>query len=292
MPNTSKMIWPYPNKDSDPWFDAFTSMVLAMDASGYASREDRSIVLTGGGVVSFVASTGSLSWAAAIAMLSPIAGFKMTLPVGSVALQDGQALYVNVTRSPVGALTLSAQVGNQVPNTDAAMLLAIRSGTVVYWRNGAASVDGVPSTLFAGGGGGGGASPTLNEIVKLATRESHNDVTPLVVGGDAFNPNDYTSSGYAKVLSFRAVVANGDTGMTTHAILYNLTDGDPISTLSFTSTTPTKAQATLALGSGSGQIDLSEKFYEVRIALTATPGGPTNTIELYGAEILVVNTPT
>lgn len=290
MPNTSKMIWPYPNKDVDPWFDIFESMVSAMDASGYASREDRSIVLTGAGVVSFAASSGSLSWTAAIVMLSPIAGFKMTLPAGSVVLHDGQALYVNVTRSPVAALTLSTNVANQVPNTDAAMMLAIRSGSVVYWRNGAASVDGVPSSIFAGGGGG--TSPTLNEIVKLATRESHNAVTPLVVGGDTFNPNDYTSSGYTKTLSFRAVVANGDTGMTTHALLYNLTDGDLISTLSFTSTTPTKAQSTLALGSGSGQIDLSEKFYEVRIALTTTPGGPTNTIELYGAEILVVNTPT
>lgn len=288
MPNSSKMIWPYPSKDADPWFDTFESMVVAMDSSGYASREDRSIVLTEGGNVSFVASTGLLQWSAGIVMLSPIAGFKMTLPAGFVILQDGQALYVNLTRAPVGNITLSILSGNQIPNTDSAMLLAIRSGANVYWRNGAMIADGQTTTLFAGGG----ASAILHETIKFATRESHNAVTPLVCGGDAFNPLDYVISGYTKVITFRAVVANGDVGMTTNAILFNLTDSDPIATLAFTTTTPTKAQATLVLGAGAGQVDLSEKIYEVRIALTAPPGGPTNTVELYGAEILVVNTPT
>ena len=111
-----------------------------------------------------------------------------------------------------------------------------------------------------------------------------------MVGADSFNPLDYANGGYTRVILFRAVAANGDVDMTTSVSLYNVTDADPIATLSFTSTTPTKNEIVLVEGSGSGKIDQSEKIYEVRISLTSPPGGPTNTIELYGAEILVVNT--
>ena len=49
MPNTSKMAWPYPTENQDPWWDAYVSLMTAMDASGFASREDRSIVVMEGG---------------------------------------------------------------------------------------------------------------------------------------------------------------------------------------------------------------------------------------------------
>jgi hypothetical protein len=280
------MIWPYPSKDTDPWFDVFESMIAAMDASGYASREDRSIILSEGGTVSFTASTGLLSWSSAIVMLSPIAAFKESIPAATVTILDGQILYINIVRSPLGNLTLSSFVANQLPNTDTAMALAIRSGANVYWRNGALIKDGQSTTLFSGGGGGA----NLLESVKMATRESHGSTTPLVVGGDSFNPLDYANVGFARSLIFRAVAANGDIGMTTSVTLYNLTDSDTVATLLFTSTTPTKQQITLTEGTGAGQIDPLEKVYEVRIGLTVPPGGPTNTIELHGAEILVVNT--
>lgn len=286
MPNTSKMIWPYPTKDSDPWFENFQSMVTAMDSSGYASREDRNIVLSGGGLVSFVAATGLLSWSAAMVFLSPISPFKETLPAGSVTIQDGQRLYVNVTRSPLGGVSLSSIVANQIPNTDDAMLIAVRDGSAIYFRNGSRVLDGQTKTLFDPSGAG----IQQIDVLKLSTRESHDSVTALVVGGDAFNPTDYDKPGFARTLTFRAVAANGDIGMTTTVKLYNVTDSDLCATLSFTSTTPAKDQIVLVEGAGAGQIDLVEKIYEVRIALSAPPGGPTETIELYGAEIVVVST--
>ena len=142
MANSSKMLWNFPDQDENPWYDSFESMVIGQDSSAYASREDRSIVLSGGGLVSFVASTGIVEWSAAIVLLSPIAGYQMSLPAGSATLLDGECLYVNVTRSPVGNVSLSSFVAGQVPNTDSAMLLAIRSGSIVYWRNGAGIADG------------------------------------------------------------------------------------------------------------------------------------------------------
>jgi len=290
MSNTSKMLWPYPSKDSDPWFDGFESMTTAMDASGYASREDRSILIDGGGTVSFTASSGLVTWSAAIVFLSPIAGFKLSLAAGSATLLDGQCLYVNLTRSPTGNVALVGSVAGTVPNTDQAMLLAIRDGSSVYFRNGCQLQDGQSKSLFSSGGLATGTK--LFDVVKMATRESHNAVTPLVVGGDAFNPTLYDRSGFTKSMVFRAVAANGDIGLSNTVMLYNVTDSDLIATLTFTSTTTTKMEAVLAQGTGAGQVDPSEKIYEVRMAMGAPPGGPTQTIELYAAEIIVTNTAT
>jgi hypothetical protein len=288
MPNTSKMIWPYPNKDSDPWFEMFESMVAAQDASGYASREDRNIILNGGSLISFTASNGLLQWTAPIVLLSPISSLKESIATGFVNILDGQWLYVNVTRAPQSAISLTALVANQVPNTNDAFVIAVRDGSSVYFRNGARIGDGETTTLFSGGGSGA----EFLDVLKLATRESHNATTPLVAGGDSFNPTDYDKPGFTKTMTFRAVAANGDVGMTTQVILWNLTDSEAVATLSFTSANPTKAQVALTEGAGAGQIDASEKLYEVRIRLTTAPGGPTETVELFGAEIIIENTPT
>jgi hypothetical protein len=288
MPNTSKMIWPYPNKDSDPWFEMFESMVTAQDASGYASREDRNIILNGGSLVSFTASTGLLQWTAPIVLLSPISSLRESIATGFVNILDGQWLYVNVTRAPQANISLTALVANQVPNTNDAFVIAVRDGSYVYFRNGARIGDGETTTLFSGGGSGA----EFLDVLKLATRESHNATTPLIAGGVAFNAADYTKPGFTKTMTFRAVAANGDIGMTTQVVLWNLTDSEPVAILSFTSANPTKAQLALVEGAGAGQIDASEKLYEVRIMLTTAPGGPTETIELFGAEIVIENTPT
>lgn len=294
MTSTSKMLWPYPSKDLDPWFDGFESMVGAMDASGYASREDRNILISEGGNVAFTASTGLLSWSAAIVFLSTISGYKLTLGAASVNLLDGECLYVNATRSPTGNVSLSPLVAGTVPNTDSAMLLAVRNGTSVYFKNGSQVSDGQSKSLFSSGGGGGGLQPgsTIQEIVKIATRASHGSDTPLIVGGDAFDPTAFDKPGFTKTMVFRAVAANGDIGLSNTVQLYNLTDSDPIATLTFTSTSTAKMEATLTEGAGAGQVDPAEKIYEVRIALGAPSGGPTETIELYGAEIIVTSTAT
>lgn len=291
MPNTSKMLWPYPTKDSDPWFEAFESMTVAMDSSGYASREDRNILISGGGSVSFTASSGLVTWSAGLVFLSTIAGFKLTLPAGSVTLVDGACLYVNVVRSPTGNLSLAAFAAGQVPNTDSAMLLAVRNGSAVYFRNGSEVSDGQTKSLFSSGGGLQTGSKIF-ETTKLATRESHGSDTPLIVGGDAFNPTVFDKPGFSKSMIFRAVAANGDTGLSNVVQLYSVSDNDLIATLTFTTTTATKMEAVLTQGTGAGQVDPSEKIYEVRIALGAPSGGPTETIELYGAEIIVSSTAT
>lgn len=148
MPNSSKMLWPYPTKDSDPWFDEFESMVAALDSSGYAAREDRNIIVGGGGDVFWDATSSTLTWDDDFTVFSLIAGFKLTVAAGSTSIADGEILYVNVTRAPVQNASLSIGTVSNVPNTDSAMAFAVRVGDTIYWRWGVKLEDGETANLF------------------------------------------------------------------------------------------------------------------------------------------------
>ena len=87
------------------------------------------------------------------------------------------------------------------------------------------------------------------------------------------------------------MAANGESGITTFVKLVNITDGDEIASLSFSTTEQFKDQVTLVEGGGPGQVDVAEKIYEVRIGLDAAPVNPTETVELYSAEIRVLSVP-
>ena len=287
MPNTTKMQWPFPAQDSDPWFDNFESMVTAIDSSGYAHREDRHARIAGGGTVSFDATSGLVSWSEDIVVLSPISGFKITVPANSHTLEDGESVVFDVARSPTQNVTAASSVVSNVPNTNDAYALVVRSGLAVYWANGAKVADGEAKSLF----GGPAAGLRQLEILNLSNRASHDSTTPLVVGSAAFNPLDHDKPGFTRTVSFRAVAAAGDVGITVFVKLINITDGDEIASLSFDSTEQVKDEVVLTEGTGLGDVDQIEKLYEVRIGLDATPINPTETVELYGAEIRVLSVP-
>jgi len=154
VPNSDKMLWPYPNKDTDPWFDIFESMVTAMDSSGYSAREDRSIIWSGGGDVTWDAGSNTLTWPLPFVAFSMIAGFKLTIPAGSVTIADGEVLYVTLTRSPTTNVSIGVVPATSVPNTNEAMAVAVRTGTTVYFRWGSKIETGETLNLFAVSGGG------------------------------------------------------------------------------------------------------------------------------------------
>ena len=148
MPNTNKMMWSYPARDDDPWYEKFEQLTIAQDSSGYANREDRQIIMGGGGDVTFDAGTGSLTWAAAIDFYSLISGFKISIDPTTVVIEDGEVIYLNLTRSPTQNLTVSTAAANQVPNTDDSMAIAVRVGTTVYWRHGSKVESGETVNIF------------------------------------------------------------------------------------------------------------------------------------------------
>lgn len=161
MAESRRLRWPYPNQYVDPWYDAFESLVDAMDASAYTVREDRSSVLMSTATVSFNVSgaDGVLTWNAPIELLAPLSGFLLSVSAGTATLRDGELLYMQVVRAPTANITVSFNVARAVPNTDDCLLMAIRRGSTVYWRDGKVINHGESVQLFStsGGGGGGGA---------------------------------------------------------------------------------------------------------------------------------------
>jgi hypothetical protein len=154
MPNSTKMLWPYPNQDQDPWYDAFVAFVAAMDSSVYMSREDRQLVIHGGGSISFTDPT--LTWTAPIYVFSPATGFYAQIAAGSASITAGQVAYIDMPRSMTANQTVTLTVANQAPNTDTALVLAVRLGTQVIFRTGVFVNDGSIAAL------GGGSAPSLN----------------------------------------------------------------------------------------------------------------------------------
>lgn len=164
MPNSPRVLIPYPSENQDPFYDAFVSMVNAIDAALYAEREDRQIVLMGGGTVTFIVDGGTgaatLTWTLPISISAPLTGFRWEVPSPSpsLVLVEGDAVYVELVRSPTQNITLTALKAPQVPSSNDALLVGIRKGSHFYFRNGRSLANGdsleiLDVTIGTGGSG-------------------------------------------------------------------------------------------------------------------------------------------
>jgi hypothetical protein len=175
------MTWPYPTAETDPWFESFVAFVLAMDASGHASREDRNVFAAEGGVITWVPGTDTLSWAGEIFISAPSTGFSWRVPANSVTLNVGEVLYVSLARNPLSNVALSPLVASSAPNTDNALVLAVRFGDTVIWRTGLRMLS--------------GSSPSLSPVSVIsasfslahAGTRTTADPVELIVGGGLFD---------------------------------------------------------------------------------------------------------
>jgi hypothetical protein len=205
------MEWTYPAEDENPWFDRFIAFVQAMDASGYAAREDRSIIFAEGGIISWDSSTG-LTWSDEIWITAPITGFSWRVQpqVSPLAIAEGEVLYVSLNRGPLTNTALTASVGVTLPSDDSAIAIAVRVGTKIYWRNGLALSDGrtFPSGLDV-------QSNSISEVsfslVHNGLRTT-NDPVEAAVGGGLFNGgmSAPTSIRFALTAYYNATGSTGD----------------------------------------------------------------------------------
>jgi hypothetical protein len=151
MPLSPKMNWPYPKEFQDPWWDIFEAFVKAMDASVFTTREDKNLTFFGGGTFSFDAGTNNVSWTAPLVAQSAVTGFRWYVPDssfgGSVTVNDGELLYVDLVRAPQAAQNIPA-VAAQVISSDNALAIAQRIGSVLYFRNGILLLDGQSGPVF------------------------------------------------------------------------------------------------------------------------------------------------
>ena len=148
MSESSRMDWPYPGRDDDPWYDKFDDLIQALDVSGYASREDRSLLLSGGGTITWTLGTSTLSWTAPIVFSDPLTGFLLSIAAGSVVMANGQVFYTTLVRQPLQNQSISAVVANQIPGApdgDNTIAIAVRIGDRIYFRTGFSLADGESS---------------------------------------------------------------------------------------------------------------------------------------------------
>lgn len=160
MSETSpRMGWTYPSQHDDPWFDGFVDFVRATDASGFAAREDRNLILTGGGLLSWSPGGSGLTWSEAFLVFSPSTGFFTRIVANSLAPADGQVIRAEITRHPGQNVNVAAEVANIALNTDDSLILGLRVGTNFIFRNAMIMQAGTvieAEDFFSGGGGGGG----------------------------------------------------------------------------------------------------------------------------------------
>jgi hypothetical protein len=272
MSTSLRMGWPVPAENQDPFYDTFASMVAAQDVSVYATREDRNILVMAGGIVSFTASSGLLSWTSPIELNSAVTGFKWNVAAAAVNLLDGEYLFIRLARNPITNTTLVAEIASILPGNDPdnTLILALRNGNRVYWRDGRVLLDGQSVPLFstppAGSGGVGSSGQFWRENVAIAITDSANSATPKIMGTWGVSAADYTLNGTVKGFEF-CVIAYVDVGSVTGEVkLYDLTSATDAAVLTFVgSTSPTKQVITATISS-------SDHLYEVRGRVTAGVG--------------------
>lgn len=256
---------PIPSEDRDPWYEDFLAFVNSLDSSLYAEREDRNLLLMRGGTFTFNATSGLLTWADTIELTAPITGFLLSISAGSAVLADKSYLIVDFVRAPTNNFTISTYVSSSVPSTDNTIVLAMRSGSRVYFRNGKVLKDGDSINILEISGGMGASGQLLRSTVTIASGQETALAVPVVAGDFPLRPSDYTISGTTQTIRFMAI-ASISGGATATVQLIKLDDASTIATFTFTNAIPAK-QITSALGLAS-----SECMYEVRYWVSSGTG--------------------
>lgn len=149
MASTPLLKIPYPERNAEPFYEAFVAMVEALDRMLTGAKEDRNLILGGGGRITWQlapgGASGELAWSAPLEVYTPTTGLLETIPAGSVQIQEGQVAYVRVIRQPQTSPTLAPLVASRI-DLDAGQgdpyVLGIRRGDRVFLRTGHSLGDG------------------------------------------------------------------------------------------------------------------------------------------------------
>ncbi len=134
MSNIERMNWPVPDNNKKSWYSDFTSLVESQAAAAYSAREDRSIVLCGGGSRAFNSGTGVFSWSSAILLISPISGVTLTVNPGSIVITDSQWCFVSLVRNPLTPATVIIKVAGALPGDNDSFAIGVRLGAALALR--------------------------------------------------------------------------------------------------------------------------------------------------------------
>jgi len=180
-----RMEWPFPSENEDPWYARYRDQIRAQDASGFASREDRNLVLTGGGTLTWSTTTG-LTWDSPFLVWSPSTSFFTQLVANTLLPTNGQIIRAEIVRAPGANRNVAAEVANIAANTNDSLVLGLRSGTNFVFRNGFIIKNGTTITaedLFSGGGGAAGGENFSYKVVVLGNSVTVPENQQMVVSG-------------------------------------------------------------------------------------------------------------
>ena len=185
MTSTPRFKWTIPRKDSDNWYEPFVTLQNSVDTSTFANTEDRNAVCMGGGNFDFTLPAGLVAWDGTIEILSANSGFVRQVAPGSVVLEEGELLIVELPRFPpensvvsafkVSNLSVSASINDS-------FVLAVRRNNLIYFRNGRNMQDGDSFKVFettGTGGGSGGSVSTSSPVSGDGTPG-----TPITIGAN------------------------------------------------------------------------------------------------------------
>lgn len=280
MPASPRCSWPIPQEYSDPWYDKFVALVTAIDAAHYTTREDKNFLLLGGGTVTFTDTTGVMSWSAPLEAVAATTGYHWYSPTplvgGSVTLQDGEFLYVELTRAPQSSQSLTPLVGSRISVSDDAFVLAQRIGSVVVWRNGVVVPSGMPVILFG---------PTLLfrmvETVGTAGLQSTDQTNWVDVGGLYFDPTELSVGGgsYTRTVKFEALLETTDAAISVECRLNNVTSSTPVTNSLVTSVSlaPEFRQSVSLTVAALGDLSPAGAVYAVQLRAVGAMG-PTDAV--------------
>lgn len=154
MELSPRMEWPFPSENEDPWYPSYEDQIRAMDASGFAAREDRNLILSGGGTLTWNTTTG-LTWTAPFNVWSPSTSFFSQLQPNTLLPANGQCIRSEIVRAPGSNRSVAAEVAPIMQNTDNSYVLGMRTGSSFVFRNGVVIQNGTTieaEDLFGGGG--------------------------------------------------------------------------------------------------------------------------------------------
>ena len=114
-------------------------------ASALNGQQDRGLFLTDGGTLSWDATTGTLVWSGTLGVRVPGVGTSTVAPGSLSGINSGgDAVYVDISRSASGVVTLGAQSLSLSSNlSETRILLAVRANdNKLYFRNGTVFTNG------------------------------------------------------------------------------------------------------------------------------------------------------
>jgi len=186
MATSPRMRWPYPAEGVDPWYDSFEGMVSAQDSSVFGLEEAKNVILSGGGIISWDAASGLLQWANSFVLNASSTGFLEEIEAGSAYLNnDGDVLYVRFINGPSDNVILVARVTGALPAADLERTLVIcrRSGSRIFFRNGAVLQDGESAAVIDVGTSGVATLDFERNYVGFGSAPTLNFTGPMAVSG-------------------------------------------------------------------------------------------------------------